>query len=136
MSLFDITPEGPKPMDFLIRFFGYVIPSKRIGTPLPEVVFYDKLVRVMNQEQLDQEINKEAAMIIIRQRGMVVMKNQTPGAIQPGDNESFVGRMFVPMEMLSYIDCMADRITGETPNHVDGHNVVGQGIEKQEIKPS
>lgn len=135
MSIFDsLTAEGPKPMDFLIRFYGYVIPSKRIGTPLSEVVFFDKIVRVSSQEQLDFEISKEAAMIIIKQRGMVVLKNHTPGTIQQGDNESFVGRMFVPMEMLAYIDCTADRITGETPNHVDGQNVVGQGVEQKELK--
>lgn len=134
MSIFDITPEGPKAMDFLIRFFGYVIPSKRIGTLLPEVVFFDKIIRVNSQEQLDFEINREAAMIIIKQRGMVVFKNQNPGSVQQGDNENFIGRMFVPMEMFSHIDCAVDRITGETPNHADGQNAVGEGINKKELK--
>ena len=134
MMNIELTPDGPKTMDFLIRFYGYLIPSKRIGTNLPEVVFFDKLVRVSSHEQLDFEVNKEAAIIIIKQRGMVIWKNQNPGAIQPGDNESFVGQMFIPMEMLSHLDCLTDRITGETPNHVDGQNVVGQGIEKKELK--
>jgi hypothetical protein len=120
--------------DHLITFYGHVIKTKRLELDLPEVVWFNKIVRVQNKEQLELEINKEAAVIIIRQRGMVVTKNQDPGHVQAGDDASFENRMFVPMEMLSYIDCEVKDITGETPNYEDGVTFVGNGLEKKELK--
>jgi hypothetical protein len=120
--------------DYLIRFYGYVIKTKRLELNLPEVVWFDKIVRVQNREALEFEINKEAAVIIIKQRGMVVTKNQTLGHIQIGDGGSFENRMFIPMEMLGYIDCDVKDIQGETPNHEDGITFVGQGADKKELK--
>jgi hypothetical protein len=120
--------------DHLITFYGYVIKAKRLELDLPDVVWFNKIVRVQNKEQLELEINKEAAVIIIRQRGMVVTKNQDPGHVQTGDDASFENRMFVPMEMLGYIDCEVKDITGETPNYEDGVTFVGSGLEKKELK--
>jgi hypothetical protein len=119
--------------DHLIRFYGHVIEIKR-PDGFPRVVWFDKLVRVPNKEALELEINKEAAIIIIKQRGMVITKNQTLGHIQIGDDTSFENRMFVPMEMLAYIDCEVKDITGETPNCEDGVTFVGSGVEKKELK--
>jgi hypothetical protein len=119
--------------DHLIRFFGHVVEIKR-PDGFPRLVWFDKLVRVQNKEQLENIINTEAAIMIIRQRGMVVTKNQELGSIQTGDDASFANRMFVPMEMLAYIDCEVKDITGETPNHEDGINFVGSGVEKKELK--
>jgi hypothetical protein len=120
--------------DHLITFYGHVIKAKRLELDLPEVVWFNKIVRVQNKEQLELEINKEAAVIIIRQRGMVVTKNQDPGHVQAGDDASFENRMFVPMEMFGFIDCEVKDITGETPNFEDGVTFVGNGLEKKELK--
>jgi hypothetical protein len=120
-------------MDYLIRYFGHVVEIKR-PDGFPRVVWFDKIVRVQNKEQLENIINTEAAIMIIKQRGMVVMKNQVLGAIQPGDDTSFANRMFVPMEMLAYMDCEISEITGETPNFEDGITFVGEGLEKKELK--
>lgn len=125
---------GEAARDHLIRFYGYIVKARRLELDLPEVVWFDKIVRVPNREALNLEINKEAAIIIIRQRGMVVTKNQELGHIQIGNDESFENRMFVPMEMIGYIDCEVKDITGETPNHEDGITFVGSGVEKKELK--
>lgn len=122
-----------KTIDYHIRFYGYVIEIKR-PDGFPRVVWFDKIVRVANQEALDFEINKEAAILIIKQRGMVVTKNQDQQHIQIGDDASFKNRMFVPMEMLAYVDCEVNEITGETPNHEDGITFVGHGETKKELK--
>lgn len=130
----ELIPETKqKSVDYLIRYFGHVIEIKR-PDGFPGVVWFDKIVRVQNKEQLENIINTEAAIMIIKQRGMVVMKNQTIGAIQPGDDTSFANRMFVPMEMLAYMDCEIIEITGETPNHEDGITFVGSNLDKKELK--
>jgi hypothetical protein len=130
----ELIPETKqKSVDYLIRYFGHVIEIKR-PDGFPRVVWFDKIVRVQNKEQLENIINTEAAVMIIKQRGMVVMKNQTIGGIQPGDDTSFANRMFVPMEMLAYMDCEIIEITGETPNYEDGITFVGSNLDKKELK--
>lgn len=130
----DLIPETKQKFtDYLIRYFGHVVEIKRPDN-FPRIVWFDKIVRVQNKEQLESIINTEAAVMIIKQRGMVVMKNQTIGAIQPADDTSFANRMFVPMEMLTYIDCEIIEITGETPNYEDGITFVGSDLDKKELK--
>jgi hypothetical protein len=127
-----ITPQA-KSTDYLVRFLGHVIEIKR-PDGFPQVVWFDKIFRVPNRVTLEGEINKEATTIIMRQRGMVVTKNQNPGHVQTGDDVSFENRIFVPMEMLAYVECEVTDITGETPNFEDGVAFVGQGLEKKELK--
>ncbi|SRR6266478_166456 len=119
--------------DHLIRFFGHIVEIKR-PHGFPAVVWFDKIVRVEKREQLDFEINKEATIIIVRQRGMIVTKNQNYGHIQAANDMSFENRMFVPMEMIAYLDCEVKDIVGETPNFEDGVSFVGSGIERKELK--
>jgi hypothetical protein len=119
--------------DHLIRFFGHIIEIKR-PDGFPRTVWYDKIVRVEKKEELQFEINKEATMIIVKQRGMIVTKDQDPAHIRQADDMSFESRIFVPMEMMAYIDCEVKDITGETPNYEDGIAFVGSGIERKELK--
>lgn len=121
--------------DHLIRFYGHIIEIKRPDN-FPRVVWFDKIVRVEKREQLDFEINKEATIIIIRQRGMIVTKDQEIGHVQSGNDMSFESRMFVPMEMIAYLDCEVKDIVGETPAFEDGVIFVGSGVEKKELKAS
>lgn len=133
MSIDELLEPQRKFIDYLVRFFGHIIEIKR-PDGFPQVVWFDKVYRVPNRQVLETEINKEAAVIIMRQRGMIVTKDQNPGHVQVGDDVSFENRIFVPMEMLAYIGCEIKDITGETPNFEDGIAFVGQGADKKELK--
>lgn len=131
-----LLPEPPAFKDYLLQFFAQIIPAKRIGTNLPEVIWFDKIVRVPSKKALDLEVNKEAAFIIIKQRGMIVLKNQILGHIQIGDDESFIGRRFVPMDMFAEVWCEVKEIVGETPNHLEGETFTGEGDDKKLVQPN
>jgi hypothetical protein len=125
--------DTQKSIDYWVRFRGHIIEIKR-PDGFPQMVSYDKIFRVQNREQLNQNIMTDAAFIILKQRGMIVLKNQDPAAMQIGDDAEFENRMFVPMEMIAYFDCEVKLITGETPNHEDGETFLGSGIDKKELK--
>lgn len=119
--------------DTLVRFVGYVDPIRR-PVSFPSCVYEDALIRASNRPDFVQKLNDLAGMVAGR-RGMFALKNP-PENVQPPD-VSFENRRFVPIEMITHIECIIKPITGETPiTEDDGVSFVGDGYDRSEVKPS
>jgi predicted regulator of amino acid metabolism with ACT domain len=98
-------------MEYLVSIIGRVVPSKRLGTDLP-----DELRQVYNFEvesplQLIEVVMKLTKNIIDMQ-GMIVKDD-------PFSEDATVtlttDRKWVPMHMIAYLSAKIERVNGESP---------------------
>jgi hypothetical protein len=98
-------------MDYLVRFIGHIDEHRR-PVDFPKEIYSDLYVRVKDDQELKAAINEQSKTFILQQC-MVVPKE--PGAIEEMHKARFDTRMMVMLNMLTHIDTITKKITGEIP---------------------
>ncbi len=99
------------PVDFMVRFVGHIVESKR---PLnfPKEVYSDMLCRVDDDQGLKKAIN-DMCLVFLTQQCMIVPK--TPGAMEDLKKVKHDSRMVIPLHMVTHIDTITTRLSNLTP---------------------
>lgn len=98
---------------YFIRYIGHLI--QQPGIAMPTVIYFD-MIRSFDHEGGEdglQSFVNQQAMIFVAQQGMAVLKNINQ--VQDGTRVTYDHKMFVPMHMIAFIDCVVRRIEEPRP---------------------
>lgn len=111
-------------MDYMVRFIGHIDERKRPES-FPKEVYADMFARVGTEQDLKKAIN-DYSMLFMTQQCMVVPKE--PGGLEDMLKPKYDARIMVPIHMITYIETVTKKISGEIPEiNTDGIAMLTDG---------